>query len=151
MCGDIISDDELMPRSSSVEDSDRPFTTKSWSIPRPWSQAGASSSLGPFSGIRSKRGHVLSPNQPYQTFLKKSIPFVSLCLDQSCRNIIVDSIINNVYIKIPDSSVSALGIISTMATKIGCEPNDLILLDVKFIEIADDKGECAVIQRSYAN
>ena len=50
----------------------------------------------------------------------------------------VDSIISNVYIKIPDSNVSLQTILSEVAAKIGESPNDLILLDSKFIEIGDD-------------
>ncbi len=45
-----------------------------------------------------------------------------------------DAIISNLFIKIPDISVS---ILSEAGTKIGCDPNELILLDVKF---SDEKG-----------
>ena len=110
--------------------------SKTWSIPKPWTNSPGPSGLS----TRSRRGDVSS--QPYETFLKRSIPFVSLSLDRTNRNIIVDSTINNVYIKIPDSTVSVQAILSAIATKIGsCEANELIILDVKFIEISDDKGQ----------
>ena len=54
-----------------------------------------------------------------------------------------DAIISNLFIKIPDISVS---ILSEAGTKIGCDPNELILLDVKF---SDEKGiliMCTVIR-----
>lgn len=107
-----------------------------WSLPRPWTNntvAGPSSA--PASLPRKKT------NQPYEVFLKRSIPYVALGLDQSGRNIIVDSTINNVYVKIPENSVSAQSILSVIATKVSCEVAELVMLDVKFIEISDDKGK----------
>ena len=112
-------------------DEPRPFTSKSWAIPRPWiNTAGPSGSL-----LRKKA------TQPYDVYLKRSIPYVALGLDQSNRNIIVDSTINNVYIKVPENTVSAQTILSAMATKIGCDASSLVILDVKFLEISDDKGK----------
>lgn len=66
---------------------------------------------------------------------------MALCLDQSNRNIAVDTTINNVYVKIPESSVSAQAILSALAVKIGSDASNLVLLDAKFIEISDDKGK----------
>ena len=74
----------------------------------------------------------------YESSFKRSFPYVSLCLDESGRNICVDTIIFNVYIKIPDSSVSLQSIMNEVAGKIGEPPTDLILLDSRFIEIGDD-------------
>ena len=72
--------------------------------------------------------------------MKQSIPYVALGFDQSNRNIVVESIINNVYIKIPENSISAQSILSAMAEKIQVDANTLVILDVKFLEISDDKG-----------
>lgn len=69
--------------------------------------------------------------QVLRTLLKKTI---SLCLDNAGKTIMSDAIISNLFIKIPDISVS---ILSEAGTKIGCDPNELILLDVKF---SDEKG-----------
>lgn len=105
-----------------------------WSLPRPWTNnsiAGSSSALLPRKKV----------NQPMEAFFKRSIPFVALCLDRG-RNITVESTINNVYVKIPENVVSVESILSAMATKLSCEATDLIMLDVKFIEISDDKGLC---------
>ena len=104
-----------------------------WSIPRPWQQQRESDihmGLGP----SSKRQKTM----PYETSLKRSFPYVSLCLDESGRNVCVDTIVSNVYVKIPDSMVSLQGILNEVAGKIGEPPADLILLDSKFIEIGDD-------------
>lgn len=52
----------------------------------------------------------------------------------------IDSIVSNTYIKIPDSSVSGQTIMSEVATKVGCEATDLVILDSKFVEVGDDNG-----------
>lgn len=110
-----------------------------WSITRPWTgNAGQPSTSMQPSALQNKRG---AANQSYEKFLKRSIPFVSLCLDQTSRNIVIDSIISNVYIKIADSSVSGQSILSAVASKVDCEATDLVILDVKFIEVSDDKGK----------
>ena len=114
----------------------RPMFTGSgqWSVPRPWQQQPeVTQGAGHSSSSRKKSSSV-----HYESSLKRSIPHVSLCLDDSGRNMCVDSIISNVYIKIPDSNVSLQTILSEVAAKIGESPNDLILLDSKFIEIGDD-------------
>ena len=54
------------------------------------------------------------------------------------KNVCVDTITSNVYIKIPDSNVSLQGILNEVAAKIGEPPADFILLDSKLIEIGDD-------------
>jgi hypothetical protein len=41
-----------------------------------------------------------------------------------------------VYVKIPDNSVSGQMILSTVAAKVECDVNELVILDVKFIEIS---------------
>ena len=83
----------------------------------------------------------MAVNQSYEKFLKRSIPFASLCLDQTNRNIMIDSIVSNVYIKIADSAVSGQTILSEVATKIGCEATELVILDSKLVEVSDDKGK----------
>jgi hypothetical protein len=128
-CGDLNPD---VPNTNVEEPQ---FTTpfkqsQPWSLPRPWTNV-----AGPSLMSRKK------VNTPYEAFLKRSIPNVALGLDQSGRNIVVENTINNVYIKIPENTVSAQSILSAMATRIGCEAVDLIILDVKFIEINDDKGK----------
>ena len=66
-----------------------------WSIPRPWQQQqqqqrDSDIQMGP--GPSSKRQKTM----PYESSLKHSFPFVSLCLDESGRNICVDTIVSNV-------------------------------------------------------
>lgn len=137
-CGEL---DKNAPPNTNVEESPVPTAVPSqpWSLPRPWTNAAGSSSASGSSFSRKKT------SQPYEAFLKRSFPYVALGLDQSGRNIIVESTINNVYVKIPENAVSGQAILSVMATKIGCEVADLNLLDVKFIEVSDDKGEVKVI------
>ena len=96
-----------------------------WSIPRPWQQQQRDSDIQMGPGPSSKRQKTM----PYESSLKRSFPFVSLCLDESGRNICVDTIVSNVYIKIPDSNVSLQGILNEVAGKIGEPMEDLVLLD----------------------
>lgn len=141
VCGDSSCGDSTQ---SSEAEMKGPSNTqlRSWPLPRAWmSSAGPSLSGSSLSGPspRNKRGN--SSIQPYTTYLKKSIPFVSLCLDDTSRNILVDSTISNVYIKVPENCVSVQSILTALATKITCEVSDLVMLDVKFLEITDDKGQ----------
>jgi hypothetical protein len=151
VCGDVTSEIE-MPRN--VEGPSSQFTPqpRPWSITRPWT--GPPTSLGPWQsgiGIQSSSSGSAAPNkrgglptsgtQLYEKFLKRSIPFVSLCLDQTNRNIVIDSIISNVYVKIADSSVSGQAVLSAVASKVACESIDLVILDAKFVEVSDDKGK----------
>lgn len=136
-CGELDLDKDATPSESAGT---TPFRSpQPWSLPRPWTGAGPSSA--PASFARKKTG----TTPPYEAFFKRSIPYVALGLDQSGKNIVVDTTINNVYIKIPENEVSGNAILCAMATKIGCDVTDLIMLDVKFIEISDDKGKLEVV------
>ena len=65
---------------------------------------------------------------------------MSLSLDYA-KNIIVDSTNDNVYIKIPESSVSVAAIVSEINTKVSHQPEELIILDSKLIPVTDGKGQ----------
>ena len=54
---------------------------------------------------------------------------------------LIDTVVNNVYIKVPENSLSVRSILSAISTKIGCQCQDLVLLDVNFLEVMDDKGD----------
>ena len=128
---DVNSSVGERPRSL---DDPRPFTARSWGISRPWSSGpGGPSSLN--ANIITNNRSTCKKAAPYEAFWKRSIPFVSLCLDDNGRNVLVDSTINNIYIKISEKLLSVNAIISALATKIGCPPVDLLILDVKFLEI----------------
>ena len=58
--------------------------------------------------------------------------------DSSGRSMCVDSIVSNVYVKIPDDSVCTQAIPSDIAAKIGTDDKDLTLLDSKFVPVTDD-------------
>lgn len=140
VCGDLSSEVDQVPRN--VEGFTPQPSPRPWSITRPWTgNTGQSSTSLQLPAPGNKRGATLMANQSYEKFLKRNIPFVSLCLDQTSRNIVIDSIICNVYIKIADSAVSGQAILSAVATKVGCEATDLIILDVKFIEVSNDNGK----------
>jgi len=80
-------------------------------------------------------------NAKAEPFFTQSFPFVSLSLDYAKKNIIVDSTNDNVYIKIPESSVSVAAIVSEISTKVSHQPEELIILDSKLIPVTDGKGQ----------
>lgn len=139
VCGDLASEAEQVPRN--VEGFAPQPSPRPWSIGRPWTSQPSTS----LQVSATPRNATLMAKQTYEKFLKRSIPFVSLCLDQANRNIVIDSIVSNVYIKIADSSVSGQSILSEVAPKVGCEAADLMILDAKFIEVSDDKGMYTIL------
>ena len=50
----------------------------------------------------------------------------------------VDSIVSNVYVKIPDDNVCTQTILRDIAAKIGTDEKELTLLDSKFVPVTDD-------------
>ena len=60
----------------------------------------------------------------------------------------VDNTINNVYVKVPENSLSVKSILSAVATKLSSTPEDLVILDVKFLEVTDDKGTVTALVAS---
>ena len=114
-----------------------PSTLTGWGQPQPWANENLSGDQpGPSNALLKKK-------PKYESCLKRTIPYVSLATDSSGRSICVDSIITNVYIKIPDSNVNTQTILSDVASKISTDENELVLLDSKFVAITDDddKGE----------
>ena len=112
-------------------------TSSGWGQPRPWASENLSSNQpGPSSALLRKK-------PKYESCLKRTIPYVSLATDSSGRSICVDSIITNVYIKIPDDNVSTQTVLTEIACKINSDENELVLLDSKFIPVTDDddKGQ----------
>ncbi len=109
-----------------------PGTSSGWGQPRPWaSESFSSDQPGPSNALLRKK-------PKYDSCLKRTIPYVSLATDSSGRNICVDSI---VYIRIPDDNVGTRSILGDIASKIGTEENELILLDSKFVPITDDEDK----------
>ena len=136
----VCGDDES---SGTCQSSDPNLTssTMSWSISRPWSSA-----YGPSSGQRGKNRMSLAlsknsqPGPSYEAYFKRCIPFVSLTLDHAGKNIIVLSTDDNVYVKIPESSITVSSILSEVGRKVSIVTENLVLLDSKMLPVADDKG-----------
>lgn len=139
ICGEQVESDNLetpmRPRFAF-----RAPVTAGWSQTRPWANE---NQPGPSDALLRKK-------PKYDSCLKRTIPFVSLATDSSGRNICVDSIVTNVYIRIPDDNVSTQSILSEVSSKI-CEESDLVLLDSKFVPITDEaeKGYIACPCRVY--
>lgn len=95
------------------------------SHPRPW----VSDEPGPSTMTSAKK------KPKYESFLKRTIPFVSLSMNG--KNMCVDSIISNTYIKIAEDNVSPQAIVAEVAAKISVSEDELILLDPKFVPLTD--------------
>ena len=103
-----------------------------WGQPRPWaSESFSSDQPGPSNALLRKK-------PKYDSCLKRTIPYVSLAMDSSGRSMCVDSIVSNVYVKIPDDTVCTQAILSDVAAKIGADDKELTLLDSKFVPVTDD-------------
>lgn len=108
-----------------------PLSTGSgWGPSRPWLSRDEGS--GPSSAINSR-------NRPrYEACLKRTIPFVTLCPDQSCRSMCIDTVISNLYLKIPESEVSLDAILTAAGPKVDVAMEQLVLLDSTFVPVTDD-------------
>ena len=53
----------------------------------------------------------------------------------------MDNTEDNVFVKIPESTLSVSTILSEVGKKTSLSPDELVLLDSKLILIADDKGQ----------
>ena len=104
----------------------QPSTSASgWGTPRPW-QAQVPRAEPMRSVARPK----------YETSIfKRSIPFVTLCPDQSSRNLTVDTYISNLYLKMPESEVSLDGILAAASPKVDLPVEQLVLLDSSFLPV----------------
>ena len=56
------------------------------------------------------------------------------------KSVVVDSTLNNVYVRIPESTVSVPCILSDIGKKTSIDPEELVILDNKMIPVSDDKG-----------
>ena len=52
-------------------------------------------------------------------------------------------VLSTVYVKVPENSLSVNSILSAVATKLNSTPEELVILDVKFLQVTDDKGVLA--------
>ena len=64
-------------------------------------------------------------------------------LDHIGKNITTQSTNENVYVKIPESSVSVPAIFSEIALKVSIPSEDVVILESKYIHVTDDKGQYA--------
>ena len=105
---------------------------RGWSAPRPWASDGRTA-------FTPK--HRKLEMQSYEPFMKRSFPVVSLTLDRTGK-ISVNSTLSNVYIKVPESSVSVPAILAEIGKKTSTDPEELTVLDSKLLPVTDDKGKC---------
>ena len=101
-------------------------------------------------GPSSSSGLALLKKKPkYENQLKRTTPFVSLCADQTGKKMSIDTIIANLYVKIPESEVSVNSILCDVAPKLDCPVEDLTILDSTLVPLPDeDRGKLLI---SYFN
>ena len=109
--------------------------TSEWLIPRPWASIynQAKQKVNPLSHLKKS---VPAYNA---AALKRTFPYVSLCLDHTGKNITVESTIDSIYVKIPQNSVRVSGILEEVAMRVGMPAEDLVLLDAKFVAVSNDE------------
>ena len=113
-------------------------SSSGWSIPRPWALNNQVSLKG---NQLSRCKKTLPMNNA--AMLKRTFPYVSLSLDHTGKNITVESTIDSIYVKIPESSVCASSILEEVAIRVGSVAEDLVLLDAKFLPGSnDERGLC---------
>ncbi len=115
-----------------------PPVSAGWSVPRPWATVHSqmlSSKPNPLNRTRK--------NQPYtESSLKRSFPYVSLCLDHTGKHVVVENTIDNIYVKVPDSSVSVATILEEVGSRISVTAEDLLILDAKLVPVSsEERGE----------
>ncbi len=103
-------------------------------IPKPWmSQFGQARLPNPLAANRKRK------NKQSEPTIKKNIPFVKLVLSSSGNRAVpeVDSVQENLYIKLPESSICVTDILAEAANRIpgNPSPDDLFLLDSKLIRV----------------
>ncbi len=80
--------------------------------------------------------------------IKRTIPYVTLGIDKTKKSVCMEDIINNVYIKVAEDSVSPSAIIEAAALKIITDPEELVILDAKFIPVERDQTGMSVSTRN---
>lgn len=148
MCGETAADDVAGVLSPSMSVPGPSGTQREWSIPQPWSSDGRAFTT-PF---QEKGKRPQDSGTTYEPFLKRSFPQVTLAM--AGRSIIVDTILNNIYVRVPESAVSVPAILSEVAKKMGVNPEDLVVLDSKILRVSDDKGMyslvlCSIVVKSH--
>ena len=91
----------------------------------------------PLQQIRCSRNQ--SSSSSYESYIKRTIPLVHLRLDN--KKISVEIIDENIYVKIPESTISVESVVSIVSQKTGIPIEDLVLLDSQMVPISEGKGQ----------
>ena len=107
-----------------------------WSTFHPWSTQ-KNRKVNPLS--LSKKTPMLASNPAN---VKRTFPYVSLCLDHTGKNVAVESTIDSIYVKLPENAVCVSSVLEEVSARVGFPAEDLILLDSKFVPVNnDERGE----------
>lgn len=72
------------------------------------------------------------------SFWKRTIPYVTLGIEGNGKSLFVESTEKNLFLKLPESQVSAASIVTAASSRISNLQDELLLLDSKFIPISTD-------------
>ena len=135
VCGDpVIPVNPASAQSDSSSSGPRNFD---WSVRRQW--LGGSEQQGKHT-TPQQLNLKKSPTTVYEPFFKRTVPFVTLALDHTGRNIVAQSTCENVYVRIPESAVSVPAILEEAGKKLRIPGEDLTILDSKWIPVSDTNG-----------
>ena len=111
---------------------------RGWTVTPPWSSGSRERAkprnVPPFQSTSSSSKKVIS--EPY---FKRTIPLVTLGIDPLGRNLIVENTDDNLYIRVPESELSAKSIVDQASRKLGTQ-EELTILDSRWIPISEGKG-----------
>ena len=135
VCGDpesapLATESTPAPQPSPTNPSSS--ATPGWSIPRPWA---------PLNNLKVNPLNCSKNSRPVysEATLKRTFPYVSLCLEHTGKNVTVESTIDSIYVKIPENSVCVSSILEEVAVRVGSAAEDLVILDAKFLPVSSDE------------
>ena len=130
VCGE---DEATQPAVSTPQPGPSNFPNDGSSF-RPWSTR-KSAKVNPLS--LSKKSPLTTPH--VVAGLKRTFPYVSLCLDHTGKNVTVESTIDSIYVKLPENGVCVDAVLEEVSTRVGIATEDLVLLDSKFVPVSNNE------------
>ena len=137
MCGDddnceTVSDPPTHPQPGP---SGLTSSVSGWAVPTPWTTSVSNPVL--HKANFSKKSPLATPH--VVAGLKRTFPYVSLCLDHTGKNVTVESTIDSIYVKLPENGVCVDAVLEEVSTRVGIAAEDLVLLDSKFVPVSNNE------------
>ena len=115
-----------------------PNVNRAWCVDQPWTAGDRSGKMPLKPTLTSKKAEKLTS----EPLFRRTFPFVSLNLDKTQRNILVDTTEENVYIRVSERTLSVQTLLAEMGKGINVPEEELVILDSKCVPVTDDdKGQ----------